>query len=41
MSELTKMGVPEGQIILVPKGGIKELDPTEYDRRGVRELVKD
>jgi outer membrane protein OmpA-like peptidoglycan-associated protein len=41
MSELTKMGVPEGQIILVPKGGIKELDPTEYDRRVVIELVKD
>lgn len=41
MSELTKMGVPENQIILVPKGGIKELDPTEYDRRVVIELVKD
>jgi outer membrane protein OmpA-like peptidoglycan-associated protein len=41
MSELMKMGVPEGQIILVPKGGIKELDPTEYDRRVVIELVKD
>lgn len=41
MSELMKMGVPENQIILVPKGGIKELDPTEYDRRVVIELVKD
>lgn len=41
MSELMKMGVPENQIILVPKGGIKELDPTEYDRRVVIDLVKD
>lgn len=41
MSELMKMGVPENQFILVPKGGIKELDPTEYDRRVVIELVKD
>ena len=41
MSELMKLGVPENQIILVPKGGIKELDPTEYDRRVVIDLVKD
>ena len=41
MTELMKMGVPEDQIILMPKGGVKELNPTEYDRRVVIELVKD
>ena len=41
MSELMKMGIPEDQIILVPVGGVKELDPTEYDRRVLIELVKE
>ena len=41
MSELLKMDIPEDQIILMPIGGIKELNPTEYDRRVVIELVKD
>ena len=41
MMELMQMGIPEDQIILVPIGGIKELEPTEYDRRVLIELVKD
>ncbi len=41
MSELMGMGIPESQIILVPMGGVKELDPTEYDRRVLIELVKE
>ena len=41
MLELLEMGIPEDQIILVPVGGIKQLDPTEYDRRVVVDLVKD
>ena len=41
MTELMKMGFPEDQIILVPMGGLKELDPTEYDRRVVVDLVKE
>lgn len=41
MSELMKMDIPEDQIILVPVGGVKELDPTEYDRRVLIELVKE
>jgi len=41
MSELMEMGIPESQIILVPMGGVKELDPTEYDRRVLIELVKE
>ena len=40
MTELMKMGFPEDRIIIVPIGGIKELDPTEYDRRVVVDLVK-
>jgi len=39
--ELLEMGVPEDQMILVPVGGVKELDPTEYDRRVLIELVKE
>ncbi len=31
--ELLEMGVPAENIILEPVGGVKELDPTEYDRR--------
>ena len=38
---LMDMGVPEDQMILVPVGGVKELDPTEYDRRVLIELVKE
>lgn len=39
--ELMKMGIPEDQVILVPMGGVKELDPTEYDRRVLIELIKE
>lgn len=39
--ELMDMGVPEDQFILVPVGGVKELDPTEFDRRVLIELVKE
>ena len=39
--ELMELGVPENQIILVPVGGVKELDPTEFDRRVLIELVKE
>ena len=41
MLELLEMGIPEDQIILVPVGGIKKLEPTEYDRRVMIELVKE
>ena len=41
MTELMKMGIAEDQFILVPVGGVKELDPTEYDRRVLIELVKE
>jgi outer membrane protein OmpA-like peptidoglycan-associated protein len=41
MMELIEMGIPEDQIILVPMGGVKELNPTEYDRRVLIELVKE
>ena len=36
-----QMGIPESQIILEPKGGVKELNPTEYDRRVLIQLVKE
>ena len=39
--ELMDMGVPEDQMILVPVGGVKELNPTEFDRRVLIELVKE
>ena len=39
--ELLEMGVPEEQMILVPVGGVKELNPTEFDRRVLVELVKE
>lgn len=39
--ELMDMGVPEEQMILVPVGGVKELNPTEFDRRVLIELVKE
>lgn len=40
MMYMLEFGVPEEQIILAPVGGVKELDPTEYDRRVLIELVK-
>ena len=39
--EMMDLGVPESQFILVPVGGVHELDPTEYDRRVLIELVKE
>jgi outer membrane protein OmpA-like peptidoglycan-associated protein len=41
MMELMEMGIPESQIIMMPMGGVQELDPTEYDRRVLIELVKE
>lgn len=41
MMELMEMGVPQDQIILVPVGGVKELDPTEFDRRVLIDLIKE
>ena len=38
--ELTKLGVPEDQIIYDAVGGVKELDPTKYDRRVIITLIK-
>lgn len=40
MMELLDMGFPEENIILEPVGGVKELDPTEFDRRVLVELIK-
>lgn len=40
-SELMQMGIPESQIILEPKGGVAELNPTEFDRRVLIQLVKE
>ena len=39
--ELLELGVPENQIIIEPIGGVKILDPTEYDRRVLIQLVKE
>ena len=39
--ELLELGVPENQIIIEPIGGVKMLDPTEYDRRVLIQLVKE
>ena len=41
MDELKKLGVDEKQIILEPIGGVKQLDPTEYDRRVLIQLMKE
>lgn len=41
LAELLKMDVPEDQVIIVPVGGVHELNPTEYDRRVIIELVKE
>jgi hypothetical protein len=38
--ELLELGVPESQIIINPIGGVKQLDPTEYDRRVLIQLGK-
>jgi outer membrane protein OmpA-like peptidoglycan-associated protein len=38
--ELMQLGVPESQIIINPIGGVKDLDPTEYDRRVLIQLQK-
>ena len=39
--ELMKLGVPEGRITYDAVGGVKELDPTKYDRRVIITLIKD
>lgn len=39
--ELLELGVPEDQIIIEPIGGVRQLDPTEYDRRVLIQLVKE
>ena len=38
--ELVKLGVPENNIIINAVGGVKELNPTEYDRRVLIQLSK-
>ena len=38
--ELIKLGVPEKDITINPVGGVKELNPTEYDRRVLIQLSK-
>lgn len=40
MNILIDMGVPEELIDIEPVGGVKELDPTEYDRRVIITLGK-
>ena len=39
--ELLELGVPESQIVIEPIGGVKKLDPTEYDRRVLIQLMKE
>ncbi len=39
--ELLELGIPESQIIIEPIGGVKMLDPTEFDRRVLIQLVKE
>ena len=39
--ELLELGIPESQIIIEPIGGVKQLDPTESDRRVLIQLVKE
>ena len=39
--ELLELGVPEDKIIIEHIGGVKQLDPTEYDRRVLIQLVKE
>lgn len=38
--ELIKLGFPEEDIVLEPVGGVKELDPTEFDRRVLIDIIK-
>lgn len=38
--ELLDMGFPEENIILEPVGGVKELNPSEFDRRVLIDLIK-
>ena len=38
--ELIDLGFPEDDIILEPVGGVKELDPTEFDRRVLIDIIK-
>lgn len=38
--ELINMGFPESDIVLEPVGGVKELDPTEFDRRVLVDIIK-
>ena len=40
-NELRNLGVPESQIVIEPIGGVKMLDPTEYDRRVLIQLMKE
>lgn len=40
MMELLEMGFPEENIVLEPVGGVKELDPTEFDRRVLVDVIK-
>ena len=39
--ELLELGIPEDQIVINPIGGVKILDPTEYDRRVLIQLLKE
>lgn len=39
--ELVKLGMPEKDIIMNPVGGVKELNPTEYDRRVLVHFTKE
>lgn len=39
-AELVKLGVAESNITIQPVGGVKELTPTEYDRRVLIQLSK-
>ena len=41
MNELINLGIDQDQIILEPIGGVKQLDPTEYDRRVLIQLMKE
>ena len=38
--ELVKLGVPESNITINPVGGVKELNPTDYDRRVLIQVSK-
>lgn len=38
--ELIKLGFPESDIVLEPVGGVKELNPTEFDRRVLIDVIK-